>query len=85
MPSPVSGHLPRVDRIHDISGRGQRRHPQAPVGLDADHHLPGFGIRPGALADQRMQAGDTGDPLRQPRPGQHLALLILQLDVVVVG
>ena len=84
MPLPVPGHLPRVDRVDRITGRAQRRDPQAPVGLDAGHHLTRLGIWPGELADQRVQPGDPGDPLRQPRPGQHLALLVLQLDVVMI-
>jgi len=31
-----------------------------------------------------VQPRDPGDPLRQPRPRQHLALLVLQLDVVMI-
>src|SRR5664279_6549177 len=36
------------------------------------------------LGDQRMQAGDAVHTLRQPRPGQPPALLILDLDIVVI-
>ena len=85
MPFPVPGHLARVDRVDGITGRAQRRHPQAAVGLDADRHLSALGVRPGELAGQRVQAGDPGDPFRQPRPCQHPALLVLHLDVVMVG
>jgi hypothetical protein len=84
VPFPVPGHLPRVDRVDGIAGRAQRRHPQAPVRLDADRHLTRLGVRAGELADQRVQPGDPGDPLRQPRPGQHLTLLVLQLDIVMI-
>jgi len=84
VPVPVPGHLPRVDRIDRIPRRAQRCHPQPPVGLDAGRHLAGLGIRAGELADQRVQAGDPGDPLRQPRPGQHPALPVLQLDAVMI-
>ena len=85
VPFPVPGHLARVDRVDGITGRAQRRHPQAAVGLDADRHLSALGVRPGELAGQRVQAGDPGDPFRQPRPCQHPALLVLHLDVVMVG
>jgi hypothetical protein len=84
MPLPVPGHLPRVDRIDDIPGRAQRCHPQAPVGLDTDRDLTRLGVRADELADQRVQPGDPGDPFRQPRPGQHPAPLVLQLDVVMI-
>ena len=84
VPFPVPGHLARVDRVDGITGRAQRRHPQAPVGLDADRHLTGLSVRAGKLADQGVQPGDPGDPLRQPRPCQHPALLILHLDVVMI-
>ena len=85
VPFPVPGHLPRINRVNPIPGRAQRHDPQAPVGLDADHHLGGLGIRLGELADQRVQPGDPGDPFRQPRPGQHPAPLVLQLDVVMIS
>ena len=84
MPFPVPGHLPRIDRVDGIARRTQRRHPQAPVGLDADRHLTRLGVRAGELADQRVQPGDPGDPFRQPRPGQHPARLVLHLDVVMI-
>ena len=84
MPLPVPGHLPRVDRVDGIASRAQRRHPQAAVGLDADRHLSGLGVQISELADQRVQAGDPGNPFRQPRPCQHPARLVLQLDVVMI-
>ena len=36
------------------------------------------------LSDQRMQPGDAVQTLRQPRPGQPPALLVLNLDIVVI-
>ena len=84
MPLPVAGHLPRVDRVDGIAGRVQRRHPQAPVGPDAEGHLTGLDVQISELADQRVQPGEPGDPLREPRPGQHPAPLVLHLDVVMI-
>ena len=53
----VAGHRQRVDRIHLIAGRAQRRHPQAAIGFDADHHLIGF---LGVGGDQLVQPPDAG-------------------------
>jgi hypothetical protein len=35
-------------------------------------------------SDQRVQSGDSLEPLRQPSPGQHLPVVIDDLDVMVV-
>ena len=72
----VAGHRQRVDGVHLIARRGQRVHPQAPVGLDADHHLAGFvGVtRPTARAAGRcppIPRGVAGPPAaRRPRPSR---------------
>ena len=47
----------RVDREYLIISRGQRIHPQASVGFDADHHLGGV---LGMLGDQLVQPPDPG-------------------------
>ena len=56
----VVGHRQRVDPIHLIAGRGQRPHPQAAVGFDADHHLFGF---LSVCGDQLVQRADAGQSL----------------------
>ena len=38
----VAGRRQRVDREHLIARRGQRPHPQAAIGFNADHHAFGF-------------------------------------------
>jgi hypothetical protein len=63
----IAGHLQRVDRIHLVAGRGQRLHPRAPVGLDADHDLRRLVVLAQMLTEHRVQPGDPGDPLRQLR------------------
>jgi hypothetical protein len=56
----VVGHRQRVDRIYLIAGGGQRPHPQAAVGFDADHRLFGFlSVR----RDQLVQLPDAGQSL----------------------
>jgi hypothetical protein len=79
-----AGHLQRVDRLHLGAGRGQRLHPPAPVGLDADHDLRRLLVLAQLLTEHRVQPGDPRDPLRQLGAAQHPAGLVLQLDVVVV-
>ena len=65
MALPVPGRLQRVDRIHDVAGCIQRRHPRTTVGLDPDPHL---GVVAGVVAelcgDQRVQPCDSGTPFR---------------------
>jgi hypothetical protein len=39
MPFPVAGHRHRVDGVHLVTGRHQRPHEQAPVGLGRHHRL----------------------------------------------
>ena len=77
----IAGHRQRVDREHLIAGRGQRPHPQAAVGFDADHHLIGF---LDVLGDQLVQLPDPGQPLGQPPRCQPLTSLVHQIHIVVV-
>ena len=77
----VAGHGQRVDREHLISGRGQRIHPQAAVGFDADHHLGGV---VGMLGDQLVQPRDPGQALGQSPRRQPVAGVVHQIHVVVV-
>ncbi len=67
--------------MHRIAGRHQRAHPQAPVGLDAHHHLLGLG---GVLGDERVGRPDTGHPLAEPATGEGTARLVEDLHIVVV-
>jgi hypothetical protein len=81
--SPVAGHLQRVDRIHLITGGDQRHHPQAPIGLNPNHHLLRLGILLELLRDQLVQPSDPSDPLGQPGPTQPPTGLVLQLHIMV--
>ena len=69
---PIAGHRLGVDRVHLIAGADQRRHPQPAIGFDPDHHLGGILDQ---LADQLVEAGDPGHPLRQTAAGQAPTLL----------
>jgi hypothetical protein len=91
VPLPVAGHLHRVDRVHLISGCDQRGDPWAAVCLGTDLHQPlglsqlQFGPLLGHLvSDQRMQGGDSFDAFGQPPTRQHPALVVDQLDIVMV-
>ncbi len=91
VPLPVPRRGQRVDREHLITGRPQRRHPRAAVGLDPDDHPAGDllrrqlrPVRRGVLGDQRMQPGDALQTLRQPGLRQSPTGLVLNLDVVVI-
>ena len=91
VPLPVPRRGQRVDREHPVTGRPQRRHPRAAVGLDPDHHpardlLAGQvgPIRRGVLRDQRMESGDALQSLRQAGLRQPPARLVLQLEVVMI-
>ena len=82
VPLAVAGHRERVDREHLIAGRDQGRDPGPTVGLDADLHqasdLVGVAIDPviwHLRSYQRVQPGDSLEPLGQPSPDQHLALV----------
>jgi hypothetical protein len=83
VPFPVAGHLHRVDRVDLVAGRDQRLHPWSAVGLDADQHLLGFGVFLEVVGDQRMQYGQSFDPLGQPAFGQPPPGVVLDLDVVM--
>ncbi|KXX58247.1 hypothetical protein AZG88_46200 [Rhodococcus sp. LB1] len=81
----VSSHSTRdrewVDRVHLVSGRRQRLHPQAAVGFDADHDLPClFGVG----GYQFVQFTDAGQPVRQPTRRQPPVDVIHQVHVEMV-
>jgi len=86
MPLAVLRRLQRVDREHLIPGRGQRRHPRPPVGLDPDQHprLIGIGITE-LPSDHGVQPGHPHHPLGQTGPGQPPPRVVHQLHVVMVG
>jgi hypothetical protein len=80
---PVAGHLQQIDRKDGVAGGDQRLHPWSAVGLDADQHLLGFGVFLEVVGDQRMQYGQSFDPLGQPAFGQPPPGVVLDLDVVM--
>jgi hypothetical protein len=84
VPVPVARHLPRIDRIHRVTRRDQRLHPGSLVGLDTDRHLIGPGLLDQMRTDQLVQPGDPGYPLRQPRPRQPAAGLVLHLHIMMI-
>jgi hypothetical protein len=91
VPLPVAGHLHRVDRVHLIPGRDQRGDPRAVIGLDPDLHqrlgLSRLQIGPllgHVVSDQRVQSGDSFDAFGQPPTRQQPALVVDQLDIVMV-
>jgi hypothetical protein len=71
MAVPVAGRSQRVDRIHLITGRQQRRHHQAPVHLNP--HGDHFPV-PGVPGDQRVQLTDARHAVADPALFQHLAV-----------
>ena len=84
VPLPVAGQLQRVDRVHLVAGGDEGPHPGAPVGLDPDHDLGRLGVLGQVPADELVQPGDAGHALREPRPAEPAAGLVLDLHVVVV-
>jgi hypothetical protein len=85
---PVTGHLQRIDRIHQITGREQRLYPRPPLGLDPDHDLDRLAVLAHVLAhvltDHRVQPGDPRDPLRKPGLAQPPTGPVLDLHIVVI-
>jgi hypothetical protein len=70
----------RVHGEHQITGRHQRSDEQAPIGLDADHHLARLIDMP---ADEVMEAGDPLHPLGQAATTQPLTVLVPHMHVMV--
>ena len=90
VPLAVAGDRHRVDREHLVAG-GPQRDPRATVSLDPDHDPVGDlvqgQLRPvvgGVLSQQRVQPGDALQPLGQPGPRQHPAVLVLHLHIVMI-
>jgi hypothetical protein len=79
----VASGLQRVDRIHGVTGRDQRLHPRAAVGLDADQHLVRLVILTQILSNKCVQGGQTDHPLGEPASSQHTTTLIDQLDIMM--
>ena len=78
----IAGDGQRVDREHLILGRAaQRRHPQAAIGFDADHHLAGFLDMSGY---QLVEPSYAGQPFGQPTRRQPRPVSIHHVNVVVV-
>ena len=84
MPLPKPGDLPRVDRIHHITGRDQRLHPRTPISLDPNRDLIRLGVLSQMLPDQLMQPGNPGHSFRQTSPPQPSTRLILDLHIMVI-
>ena len=77
----VAGDREGVDRVDLIAGGGQRLHPQAAVGFDADHDLTClFGV----AGYQFVQLPDAGQPLGEPPRCQPSPGLVHQMDIVMV-
>jgi hypothetical protein len=55
VPGPEPGRLLRVHREHPVSGRGQRHHPRAMIGLDPRQHLRVISLLAQQAAGLRMQ------------------------------
>ena len=90
VPLAVARHRERVDREHLIARRDQRPDPGSAIGLDPDLHqlsdLVGVAIDPvirHLRRDQRVQPGDSLEPFRQSSPGEHLPVVVDDLDVVM--
>jgi hypothetical protein len=66
-----------VDRV---AGSEQGGDEQAPVGLDADHHLLGF---VGMLAEQGVQPGHALETIGDPACSEYLAVFVEDAHVVV--
>jgi hypothetical protein len=81
---PVPPGLQRIHPVDHIPGRDQRGHPRAAVDLSSGDHLRIIGALAQLLPGQLVQPGHPGYPFRQPPAGQHPALLIHQLHVVMV-
>ena len=90
VPLAVAGHRQRVDREDLVARRDQGGDPGPSVGLDADlHQCSGFvaiAIDPvfrHLRSDQRVQPGDSFEPLGQSSSNQNLPVVIDDLDVVM--
>ena len=88
VPLPVPRSGPGVERVHGVPGRNQRGDPRAALGLDPDQHRQSrVGVGPRVrqvLRNRGVQPGHPGQPLRGLLLGQDLAVLVDQLDVVMV-
>lgn len=80
MPIAIAVHRPRVDREQQVVGSHQRLHQQAPVDLQPDHDLVGL---VGMLGQPGVQRGPPIEGVVDPELGQHLAVRVLNADVVV--
>ena len=81
---PVAGGLQRVHRRTPCTRPRPGGHPRATVCLDPDHHLRIVRVLAELLPDQDVQPGHPCHALRQPPAGQHPALLVHQLHVVMI-
>jgi hypothetical protein len=70
----------RVDGVDQVAGCQQGTDEQAPIGLDADHHV----VRPfSVLPEQGVQPGHALEPFRYPARGQHSPLAVEHAHVMV--
>ena len=74
----------RVHPEHHIPSRDQRTNPRPPIGLDPDHHLARPVVIGQELRDQFVQFHHPRDALCDPFTGQHPALIVLDLQIMMV-
>jgi hypothetical protein len=79
VPIPGRGH--RVDGVDLVARTHQCGHEQAPVYLDADHHLRGL---IDVVTDELMQLSNAFHRIGHPTTAHHRARLIHHTDVVMV-
>jgi hypothetical protein len=80
MALPVARHRQGVDGIEPVAGGHQNTDQQAPIELDAHHNLLRFLC---VLTQQRMEASNPLNALRDSGPPEHRAVLINDARVVV--
>ena len=77
----VAGRRPRVDGVDPVACTKERRDPRTTVGLDANYDL---GQLRRVLSEQLMQGGHALQALGQPPRCEALALLVHEVDIVMV-
>ncbi len=83
VPFPITSHLPRIDRIHRVTGGDQSLRPRPSIGLDPNQHPVGLLVLAEVASDQAVQLGQPIDSLHQPAPDQYPTLGVLDLNVVM--
>lgn len=81
VPFPIPRRSQRVDRVHLIAGRDQRRDPQTTISLDPDDHLCCIHD---VVGDELVEHPDPVETLGQPAARELLAVVVHQMDVVMI-